>query len=299
MGTALNPPWRGKVRTLPPRPLAPAGAEHWRMGRDLPRARPSANPRPAPGTRPSPTLPVRSEHGPLLVRRNTRPPAGLEAQAVRAPFCVQPYPGTLQGTEMKHIPLAAGLALGASLVAGSARAQVFSPPFQSPVPASDFGVYVSDIGSLAVEGIWRRPSRGGSDIGLRAGFADTGEGALMLGLETRSPVVLAGAPIGLAFTAAGQGIVGDGTSLLGGQVGFTAGQRLDAGGFRVTPFIHPRLAVVADLSDHDGVDGENEVDLDVRADIGANFDFASGVSLRLDFNLADGADWGLGLAWRP
>ena len=201
---------------------------------------------------------------------------------------------------MKHVPLAAGLALGASLIAGTAGAQVFSPPFQSPVPSSDFGVYVSDVGEPAVEGIWRRPSRGGSDIGIRAGFADVGDGALMLGLETRNPVVLAGAPIGLAFTAAGQGIIGEGTSLLGGQVGFTAGQRLDAGAFSITPYIHPRLALVADLSDDDdAVDDDNEVDLDVRADIGADLDFASGVSLRLDFNLADGATWGIGLAWRP
>jgi hypothetical protein len=199
---------------------------------------------------------------------------------------------------MKHIPLAAVLV--ATLIAGTAQAQVFSPPFQSPIPANDFGVYVSDIGELAVEGIWRRPSRGGSDIGIRAGYANVGGGALMLGLETRNPVVLAGAPIGLAFTAAGQGVVGGGTSLLGGQVGFTAGQRLDAGTFTVTPYIHPRLALVADLSHGDQtVNGEDEVDLDVRADIGADFDFASGVSLRLDFNLADGADWGIGLAWRP
>lgn len=200
---------------------------------------------------------------------------------------------------MKHIGLAAGLALGAALLASPSQAQVFSPPFQSPIPSSDFGVYVSEVGSVAVEGIWRRPSRGGSDIGIRAGFADTGDGALMLGLETRNPVVLAGAPIGLAFTAAGQGVFGDGTSLLGGQVGFSAGQRIPAGTFTVTPFIHPRLAVVADLSDdNDVVDGENEVDLDVRADVGADLDFAGGVSLRLDINLADGASWGLGLAWR-
>ncbi|HLM67457.1 MAG TPA: hypothetical protein VK358_08020 [Longimicrobium sp.] len=201
---------------------------------------------------------------------------------------------------MKHIPLAAALALGATLIAGTAHAQVFSPPFQSPIPASDFGVYVSDLDGLAVEGIWRRPSRGGSDVGLRAGFADVGEGALMLGLETRNPVVLAGAPIGLAFTAAGQGVVGEGTALLGGQVGFTAGQRLSAGTFTVTPFIHPRLAVVANLSDDDdAVEGDNEVDLDVLADVGADLDFASGVSLRLDFNIAGGANWGIGLAWRP
>jgi hypothetical protein len=211
------------------------------------------------------------------------------------------YPGYIQHSEieMKHIRWAAGLSLAAALFAGDAQAQVFSLPFQSPIPANDFGVYVSDIGDVAVEGIWRRPSRGGADIGIRAGYADLGDGALMVGLETRSPVVLAGAPIGLAFTAAGQGIIGEGTTLLGGQVGFSAGQRIPAGNFSVTPFIHPRLALVANLADDDdGIDDDNEVELDVRADVGADLDFAAGFSLRIDVNLAEGASWGIGLAWR-
>ena len=198
---------------------------------------------------------------------------------------------------MKHIRFAAALGLAAALFAAEARAQVFTPPFMSPTPSSDFGIYVSDVGDLGIEGIWRRPSRGGSDLGLRAGYADLADGALMLGLEIRNPVVLAGAPIGLAFTAGAQGIIGENATAIGGQAGFSAGQAIPAGGFTVTPFIHPRLAVIADLSD-DGVDdGEDDVELDVLADIGADFAFASGITLRLDFNLADGANWGIGLAW--
>lgn len=198
---------------------------------------------------------------------------------------------------MRHIRFAAALALPAALLAGTAQAQVFSPPFQSPDPTSDFGVYVSDVGDLGIEGIWRRVSRGG-DIGLRAGYADVGDGALLLGIELRNPVLLAGAPIGLAFTAGAQGVIGD-QPLVGGQVGFTAGQALPAGTFTVTPYIHPRLAVIADLGDDEDVVGEDDdVELDVLADIGADIGFASGVSLRIDFNLADGASWGLGLAWR-
>ncbi|HEX5869182.1 MAG TPA: hypothetical protein VFY65_02135 [Longimicrobium sp.] len=200
---------------------------------------------------------------------------------------------------MKQIRIAAALALTAALSAGTAQAQVYSPPFMSPTPTSDFGVYVSDLGDVAIEGIWRRLSRGG-DIGLRAGYADIGDGALMLGIELRNPVVLAGAPIGLAFTAGAQGLIGD-DPRVGGQVGFVAGQALPAGTFTVTPYIHPRLAVVASPGgdDDNGLQDEDDVDLDVRADIGADFDFASNVSLRLDVNLAEGASWGLGLAWRP
>ncbi|HEX6367955.1 MAG TPA: hypothetical protein VF006_03415 [Longimicrobium sp.] len=200
---------------------------------------------------------------------------------------------------MKQIRIAAALALTAALSAGAAQAQVYSPPFMSPTPTSDFGVYVSDLGDVAIEGIWRRLTRGG-DIGLRAGYADIGEGALMLGIELRNPVVLAGAPIGLAFTAGAQGLIGD-DPRVGGQVGFVAGQALPAGTFTVTPYIHPRLAVVASPGgdDSNGLQEDDDVDLDVRADIGADFDFASNVSLRFDINLAEGASFGLGLAWRP
>ena len=198
---------------------------------------------------------------------------------------------------MKHIRIAAAVALTAALSAGTAQAQVYTPPFMSPTPASDFGVYVSDLGDVAIEGIWRRLSRGG-DIGIRAGYADTDEGALLLGIELRNPVILAGAPIGLAFTAGAQGLIGD-NPRVGGQVGFVAGQALPAGSFTVTPYIHPRLALVASPGgDDNGLQDDDDVDLDVRADIGADLDFASGVSLRFDINLAEGASFGIGLAWR-
>ena len=206
---------------------------------------------------------------------------------------------TARGKKMKQIRIAAAAALAVALSGGHAQAQVFTPPYMSPVPGNDFGVYVSDLGEVGIEGIWRRMSRGGADVGIRVGYADVGEdGALLGGIELRNPVVLAGAPIGLAFTAGAQGMAG-GPYLLGGQVGFSVGQALPAGTFTVTPYIHPRLAVMMDF---DGEEFESEVD--VLADVGADFTFSGGVTLRLDLNLAGatlggGADFGLGLAWRP
>ena len=195
---------------------------------------------------------------------------------------------------MKHMLIAASLALSAAF-AGQAEAQVFTPTFLSPVPSNDFGAYVSDWGGgLGVEGIWRRQSRGGSNLGLHAGYVDLGDGSLTLGLDMRNPVVLAGAPIGLAFTVGGQAVIGDET-FLGGQIGFTAGQALPAGGMTVTPYIHPRLAIATGFIG-DGADSEFEVD--VLADVGLDLDFASGVALRLGANLGDGANWGLGVAFR-
>jgi hypothetical protein len=63
-------------------------------------------------------------------------------------------------------------------------------------------------------------------------------------------------------------------------------------GLAITPYIHPRLAIVSPLSSN------ADARLDVLADIGADFDFAPNLSLRLGVNLGDGADWGIGLAWR-
>jgi hypothetical protein len=133
-------------------------------------------------------------------------------------------------------------------------------------------------------------------VGLHAGYVDAGDGSLSVGLDLRNPVVLAGAPIGLAFTVGGQAVIGDATSV-GGQVGFTAGQALPAGTVTVTPYIHPRLAVANGFVG-DQAGGQNDFDADVLADVGLDIDFASGVSLRLGANLGDGANWGLGVAFR-
>lgn len=193
---------------------------------------------------------------------------------------------------MRHTRYAGALALAAALAAGRADAQVLTPTFMTPTSSSDVGVYVGDLDgdALTVEGIWRRPSRGGGTLGIRAGYADVGEGALLVGLEVASPVVLAGAPIGLAFTAAAQGLVGD-RNEFGAHAGFTAGQGIRLDTFVLTPYVHPRLAVTTW--------GENELELDVLAELGAEFAFASGVALRVGVDLTGGpADWGLGVSFR-
>jgi hypothetical protein len=194
---------------------------------------------------------------------------------------------------MRKLSFCAVPALAAAVMAAApARAQVFTPPFQSTARVSDVGLYLSDgPGELAVEGIWRR-GLGTGDLGLRVGFADAGDGLLLLGADWRQPLALSTQPIDLALTFGGQLAVGD-VSGLGAQVGLLFGHTFAEPGVRITPYVHPRLAVVSAIGD-----GDSDAEVDVLADIGADFSFAPNLTLRLGVNIGDGADWGIGLAWR-
>lgn len=189
------------------------------------------------------------------------------------------------------LPALAVLALACAAPAG---AQVFTPTYMTPYPGSELGVYASDgPGELALEGAWRRMTAGGADIGIRAGFADLAQGALLLGLEVRNPVILAGSPIGLAFTAGAQAAVGDQVGF-GAQAGFTAGHAIAGGNVRVTPYIHPRLAVVSEPQPL----RQTDLELQVRADAGVDVAMEGGFSFRLAVNIGEGARFGGGVAFR-
>jgi len=175
--------------------------------------------------------------------------------------------------------------------AAPVKAQVFTPTFQSTERSNDIGLYLSDgPGDLAVEGIWRR-NFGVGDLGLRAGFADLGDGELMLGADWKQPLALGTAPVDLALTFGGQAVLGD-VDGLGGQVGLAFGHTFVEQGLHVTPYVHPRVALVSALDDN------SDAKLDVLADLGADFTFAPNLVLRVGVNLGSGADWGIGLAWR-
>ncbi len=184
-------------------------------------------------------------------------------------------------------------ALAAFAAVESASAQVFTPTYQSPRLTNDIGIMVGDAvfegGDLTVEGIWR-----GGPLGFRLGFTELGEdGALLLGGELRNPIALVGAPMGLAFTAGAQAALGDNdNNAVGFQLGLTAGHTFVSPGFAFTPYIHPRLALVNEIG------GGDEFELDPRADVGFDLEFAPNFIVRFGANLAGGQDWGVGVAWR-
>jgi len=187
------------------------------------------------------------------------------------------------------VALTSVLALG---VASRAEAQVFTLPFSAPAVENSVGVYFSDFGALAIEGI-ARGTVSGPNLGVRGGLVDGGDDtSLTLGGEFRKPLDLGTAPLDISLTGAVQAILGD-FDALGLQAGLSLGHTFigEAEGFRFTPYIHPRIAV----ADGGGPDG---MELKALADAGVEVDFAQNISVRLGVNLGDGADWGLGVAWR-
>lgn len=188
---------------------------------------------------------------------------------------------------------AAAVAVAMGVAAPSAGAQVFTPTFMAPRVSNDLGIYYSDRGDFALEGI-ARGSFGGSNLGLRVGLVEPrgeGDAAISLGGEFRSPIVLRGAPIDLSFIGGVQALVGDGDAL-GFQGGVSLGHTFVSPGLNVTPYLAPRLALTND-------NAEKDFEADVLLDLGIDLSFAPNLSVRFGAGLGDNqADWGIGLSWR-
>jgi hypothetical protein len=202
--------------------------------------------------------------------------------------------GALSSTEsVEYIVMAAKkfvvpVALFAALTSVAvADAQVFTPTYTSPRLVNEMGVNVSQYpADLALEGLWR-----GGPIGLRVGYANASGGLLTLGGEIRSPLDLGNAPMGLAFTAGAQGLIGD-ESAVGMQAGVSAGYTFMGTGVAFTPYLHPRVGLINDR-------GMSDFELRALADVGVDAEFYNNLLVRLGVNLGDvGAGWGVGIGWR-
>lgn len=180
------------------------------------------------------------------------------------------------------------VAAAALFVSATADAQVFTPSYQAPVVMNDLGVYLSDApGDMALEAIYRA-----GPIGLRVGYVDAEpDGLISVGGELRAPI-LERSPLDVSFTAGAQGLIGD-ADALGLQAGLTIGHRFVNPGLAVTPYIHPRIALVDDLAE----DGEWETEL--LADLGLDAEFSQNLIFRLSVGVSERSpDVGVGLAWR-
>lgn len=172
--------------------------------------------------------------------------------------------------------------------AGAAQAQVFTPSYQSPRLVNELSIHVSDgPGDMAVGGIWRA-----GPLGLRLDYVDAWDGMLSVGGELRNPIPMTGAPLGLAFTAGGQALIGD-ENLFGFQAGLSAGYTFTGDGLSVTPYLHPRAALVK-------LPRVDDFEFELLADVGADIEFHNNILLRFGVKLDDvgGADFGFGIGVR-
>lgn len=175
---------------------------------------------------------------------------------------------------------------GALAMGARAEAQVFTPSYQAPVVMNDLGVYLSDgPGDLALEGIYRA-----GPLGLRVGFVDAADDLLTIGGELRQPIN--SVPVDVAFTAGAQGLIGD-LDAIGLQAGLSIGERFVNPGVALTPYIHPRIALI------NGFAVDDDFEAELLAELGLDAEFASNLILRVSVGLSDQSpDVGVGLAWR-
>ncbi|CAN5708869.1 hypothetical protein BH23GEM6_BH23GEM6_11570 [soil metagenome] len=174
-------------------------------------------------------------------------------------------------------------------------AQLFTPSYLAPRPSSDVGLHISDGfgrgGGLAVEGIWRR-GFGGYGLGGRAGVGESGgDAVLLIGADYRRPLALQTAPVLIAATGGAQVAVGS-ASAFGIDAGATIGATFTPEGITVTPYMHPRLALLrsADTANFGPT---------VLADLGVEVEIQPNLMIRLGLGFgSETADFGIGLAWR-
>ena len=215
---------------------------------------------------------------------------------------------------MRLSRIAAAAALLVSLAPAAALAQAFEyPAFQLPrvTEAREYNFAFADgDNSQSLVFQWREGYGPGSQLSFDAGFADIegGDPALLVGGQYAQQLttVTADVPVDFALTVGANLAVFTGTpngALVRVPLGVVVGRSIvvDAPtGFAITPYVHPRVALNY-LSD-DAF--EDNTDLGLNVDIGANFQFTRAFAGRLAFTVggdefASGDAFGISFALTP
>jgi hypothetical protein len=184
---------------------------------------------------------------------------------------------------------------------GQALAQTWdTPSFLSPLPNDDIGLYAAqpERGDWGFHAIWRQS--GNVNLGARVGIIGPSDGRMIaVGGELSQPLALFDPAAGfLVSWTAGLGAAFNGVTQLRIPVGVTAGMSFgQVGGFRVTPYVHPRLAF--DLLAWDTGDGEEtETEFNFPVDIGADMNVGDSFVIRIGATIEDRTVFGAGAALR-
>ena len=174
----------------------------------------------------------------------------------------------------------------------------FAPGLQpSQIAGREATVALLDAGSAGLVGQWRQPlARPKTQLTLEGGLLGGQGGSasqilLGAGVAYQLATVSEQLPVDVALTG-GLGLSSGGGSTLTIPIGASVGRRFELdGGFVVTPYLHPQLALtrvaVGDVSD---------TDLDLNIDLGANVQVNPTMAIRLGFSLGDRDALALGLS---
>lgn len=199
------------------------------------------------------------------------------------------------------IPALAALAIAAlAATAAPAAGQGWdTPTFFAPGPQDDLGVYLLDPdgGDVGILAMWRQSGR--VNLGIRAGIGGrSGDRTAIVGAEFSGPLVTQGGaqPFGISWLI-GAGASFDGVTWFRVPAGISIGIEIPGPSFRLTPYVHPRLAF--DIRAFDTPDG-SDTDFDLNADVDFGADLAVGSSWIFRLGVTRGvADViGLGVAYR-
>ena len=182
----------------------------------------------------------------------------------------------------------------------SAQTAWDSPLLLPPRAVDGFGIYLTDMhrGGVGVLGTWRSPSW---NYGLRFGLSDGARNqdlALFGGGDYAGAINVATSdfPIDVDWVLGVGASISDDV-LVSAPVGLSAGYSFQAEGARFTPFITPRVVLDAWFG------GEEDLDLDVAADLGLDLTFTSaggplsGSTIRFAVSVGDRSAIGLGLVF--
>jgi hypothetical protein len=190
--------------------------------------------------------------------------------------------------------------LASSIAPAVAAAQINYPSFQPPqVVDREFNFAIADARrTTTLVFQWREGVATRSQLSFDAGFTDV-EGPdsdllLVLGGQYAYQMVRSGGdnPLDLLFTAGVFLRMGeDDRSAMSVPFGVSLGHRFVLDGpLALTPYVHPRISI--DMFN-------NESDLNINFDIGANFEINNRIALRFSAALGEADAIGFSLAWRP
>ncbi len=220
------------------------------------------------------------------------------------------------GAVLLHAGVLAAAAAALLALPGAAAAQVSPewdiPSFHLPDGEDGYGTYVTfpeDLEAVGALGTWRTSGEY-VDLGLRAGIANVerpnqtdDEVGISAGLDLKNELVSAYEEFPLDVSWA----TGIGASAVPGldraavrvPLGLVFGRRIEAEGLTVTPYLHPRLALdFLFREDSPGPGGaEDETDLRLDLDFGADFQFNDEWSIRVGFTMGRDFTAGAGLTF--